>query len=186
MAVRVQPRLWTVDEYERMIACGVIKEDDRIELIEGEILQMSPIGSRHAAAVDRLAALFFESLRGRCIVRVQNPIQLPPRSEPQPDLTLLRPRDDFYASAHPGAADVLLAIEGADASLEYDRQVKIPVYARHGVIEAWLLDLEHDVVIVHREPRQDGYAVAQTLRRGEAVTPLMFSEQAIAIDALLG
>ena len=186
MAMQVQRRRFSVAEYEQLIAIGVLCEDERVELIEGEILEMNPIGTRHAAAVDRLTALFFGTFGGRCNIRGQNPIQLPPRSEPQPDLALLRPRADYYAAAHPTAADTLLVVEVADSSLDYDRQIKIPLYARNGIVEAWLLDLEHDVLLVYREPGPNGYQLTHTLRRGETVALLAFPETQIAVADLLG
>jgi Uma2 family endonuclease len=186
MAVQIQRRRFSVAEYDRLIEIGVLCEDERVELIEGEILEMSAIGSRHAAAVDRLTALFFGAFGGRCNIRGQNPIQLPPQSEPQPDLALLRLRADFYAAAHPTAADTLLVVEVADSSLEYDRRIKMPLYARNGITEAWLLDLEHDVLLVYREPSPDGYQLTHTLRRGETVTLLAFPETQIPLADLLG
>ncbi len=115
-AGHVPRRRFTIDEYHRMAAAGVLSEDDRVELLDGEIVQMSPIGSPHAGCVDRLTALFTRRLRSRAIVRVQSPIVLDRRSEPQPDLALLAPRPDFYATAHPRPRDVLLVIEVMDAS----------------------------------------------------------------------
>src|SRR5262245_37141744 len=117
MAVQVSRRLFTVDEYYQMAQAGILHEDDRVELIEGEIIETAAIGSRHAACVDRLNQLFSGRVAGRAIVRVQNPIRLSQRSEPQPDLALLRPRADFYATGHPGPQDVLLVVEVADTSV---------------------------------------------------------------------
>jgi Uma2 family endonuclease len=169
-----------------MIAAGVFGEDDRVELIDGEILEMSPIGSRHAGTVKRLNAFFSHVLHERAIVSVQDPIQLQPKSEPQPDIALLRPRADFYTESHPTADETWLVIEVADSSVDYDRQIKLPVYARHGIIEAWLLDLEHDVLLVYREPGPQGYQLTHTLRRGETVALLAFPEQPIAVEDILG
>ena len=112
-----------------MARAGILREDDRVELLDGEILEMTPIGSRHAACVDRLNQLFSDQVRRRAIVRIQNPIRLSERSEPQPDLTLLRPRPDFYAQAHPGPGDVLLVVEVAETSADVDRDVKVPLYS---------------------------------------------------------
>src|SRR5882762_3247032 len=120
-AAFVPRRRFTTDEYHRMGDAGVLSEDDRVELLDGEIVQMSPIGIPHASCVDRLNAFFTHRLRNRAVVRVQNPIVLDTHSEPQPDLTLLAPRRDFYSSAHPRPRDVLLAIEVMDASRSYDR-----------------------------------------------------------------
>src|SRR5436190_15615228 len=137
MAVTVKRRRFTLDEYHRMGKTGILSEDDRVELIEGEIIEMSPIGSRHAACVDRFNELIAR-LRLNIIVRVQSSIQLDDYSQPQPDLALLRRRDDFYSSSLPRPADVLLVIEVADTTLEYDRFVKLPLSAHAGIPEAWL------------------------------------------------
>ena len=151
---------YTVDEYHRMGSAGILRPDQRVELIEGEIIDMTPIGSRHAAAVKRLAKLLHDTVRERAIVSVQDPITLDRHSEPQPDIALLKPKADFYASAHPGPGDVLLVIEVADRSLAFDREVKLPLYARHGIPEAWLLDLEGKRLGVYRGPSAAGYRQA--------------------------
>ncbi|QBQ53533.1 Uma2 family endonuclease [Nitrosococcus wardiae] len=143
---------FTVQDYHRMAEVGILHEDDRVELLDGEILEMSPIGSRHAAAVDYLTAWLSREVGERAIVRVQSPIRLSLYSEPQPDLTLLKPRSDFYASAHPGPEDVLLLIEMAESSLDDDRDLKLPRYAEAGILESWIIDLPGQRLLVYREP----------------------------------
>jgi Uma2 family endonuclease len=157
MTVQVLRRRFTVDEYYLMAKVGILNEDDRVELIEGEIVEMSPIGSRHAANVKRLIDLLSPHLNRRAIIGAQDPVRLGEHSEPQPDISLLRPRADFYAGAHPGPEDVLLLIEVADTSADYDRQVKIPLYARAGIGEVWLVDLTQNQVEVYRQPGPRGY-----------------------------
>lgn len=147
----------SVDDYNRMVEAGILHEDSRVELIEGEIIDMTPIGSRHAAAVKRLARLCDRAVGEQAIVSVQDPVQLGRHCEPQPDIALLRPREDFYASAHPGPRDILLIIEVADVSLRYDREIKIPLYGRYGVVETWLVDLENNRLTQFREPQVSGY-----------------------------
>jgi Uma2 family endonuclease len=142
----------TVDEYVRMGAAGVLGPEARIELIEGEIIDMPPIGAPHAGGINRLIAVLSRTVAGRAIVSAQNPIQLGVLSAPQPDLALLRPRDDFYARAHPGPEDILLLIEVADTSLAYDRETKLPLYARFQIPEVWLVDLVGGHLDIHREP----------------------------------
>ena len=132
----------SVADYYRMGEAGVFAPDARVELIEGEVIDMAPIGSRHGSAVKRLVSLLTSTLGSRVILAVQDPLRLSDLSEPEPDLMLLKPRDDFYADAHPSAADVLLLIEVADTSARYDREIKLPLYARHGVPEVWIVDLE--------------------------------------------
>ncbi len=185
-AAEAPRRRFTVHEYYRMAKAGILGEDDRVELIDGQLFQMSPIGSRHAAAVSRCDAYFQHVLGNRAIVSVQNPIRLDEYTEPQPDLALLRPRPDFYARAHPTARDILLVIEVVDTSARYDRQVKLPLYARFGLPEAWLLHLPRGWLEVHREPAATGYQQVQRYGRGERVAPLVFPDVALAIDDLLG
>ena len=164
---RPSRRRFTVDDYYRMVETGILSEGDRTELIEGEIIEMIPIGSRHAGNVDRLNTLFTSSVEDDAIVRVQSPIRLDEHSEPQPDLTLLQPRDDYYASAHPTPDDILLVVEVADESLSYDRSTKIPLYARHGIPAVWLINLQENAVEVYERPDAEGYQIVHSLR-GEA------------------
>lgn len=136
---------------------GLFGEDDRVELIEGEIIEMTPIGSRHAGTVKRLIRLLSQAVGARAIVAAQDPLPLGSRSEPQPDIALLRPRDDFYTTSHPGPADVLLLIEVAEAGLRYDREIKIPLYARHGIQAVWLVDLAGRELTAYAQPVGEGY-----------------------------
>jgi Uma2 family endonuclease len=163
---------YTVDEYHRMGQAGVLSQDARVELIEGEIIDMTPIGSRHAATVKRLSHALMQAVGNTAIVSVQDPVVLDDRSEPQPDLALLNPRDDFYAGAHPTAMDVLLIIEVADASLLYDREVKLPLYARHRIPEVWLVDLENNMLLIHREPQDERYTeITQSDSLADVILP---------------
>jgi Uma2 family endonuclease len=146
-----------VGEYFRMGEAGVLGTDLRCELIEGEIIDMSPIGPPHASATNRLAALLSEAVHGKAIVSAQNPVVLGGLSAPQPDLALLRYRDDYYAQAHPGPADVLLLIEVADTSLAYDRDTKLPLYARFRVPEVWVVDIAGRHLDIRRDPEADHY-----------------------------
>lgn len=186
MAVGVCRRLFTVDEYYLMAQAGILHEDDRVELIEGEIIEMAAIGSRHAACVDRLTQLFVGRVGGRAIVRVQNPIRLSQRTEPQPDLALLRPRPDFYAAGHPGPEDVLLVVEVADTSVGFDRETKIPLYARAGIPEAWLVNLTESNIAVYRNPTATGYQALQRLERGMCLSPLALADLICTVDDILG
>jgi Uma2 family endonuclease len=185
MGVQVQRRLFTVEEYHRMAEAGILSEDDRVELIEGELVTMSPIGSRHAACVARLTALLFP-VEGRGILWVQNPIRLGARSEPQPDVTLLRYRPDFYASAHPGPEDVLLVVEVAETSADADRSLKIPLYARYGIPEAWLVDLLEEHIEIYRHPTPQGYRSLHIAHRGETVSPTALPDLELSVDEILG
>ncbi len=172
MALSVQRRLFTVADYHKMRDSGIIGEDDRVELLEGEIVQMTPVGSEHAACVSRLNRLFLRAAETAAIVRVQDPVRLGDLSELQPDLALVRPRPDFYRQAHPGPEDVLLLVEVADTSGAYDRQVKLPLYARAGIPEVWIVDLQAQVVEIHRGPSPDGFVERIVVPRGRSATPL--------------
>ena len=187
MALDVPTRRFTVDEYHRMGEAGILGYDERLELIAGQIVVREPIGARHASTVDRLNRLWTSRLGERAIVRIQNPVQFPEAdSELQPDILLLRPRDDFYAAGHPRVADVLLLIEVADTTLRLDRRVKIPLYAAVGVRETWLCDLVTERVEVYREPAGGAYRDVETLDRGETVRPAALGDVVVAIDDLLG
>jgi Uma2 family endonuclease len=148
---------YTVEDYRRMGEAGVLGEDDRVELIEGEIVDMTPAGSRHAGTVARLNRALDRAVGDHALVWVRNPIRLGDRSEPEPDLALLGPRAGDYTDRLPEAGDVLLVIEVSGTSQRYDREVKIPLYARHGVPEGWLVDLEADALHAFREPSAEGY-----------------------------
>jgi len=177
---------FTVDDLERMVRAGILREDARVELIEGELYDMNPIGWAHQACVNRLTELFVRTLHGRAIVQPQGPVRLSERSLPQPDLALLRPRTDFYAHGGPGPADVLLLVEVSDTTLAYDRDVKVPLYARAGIPEVWLVDLAGGQVLVFREPEHDGYRDSRVYRPGDALSPQAFPDMSLAVDDLLG
>jgi Uma2 family endonuclease len=177
---------FTVSEYERMGQTGVLAPDARVELIEGEIIEMSPIGSPHAACVDVLARLFNRQVEELAIVRVQNPIVLNDFSEPQPDLAILRFRGDFYREAHPRPEDVLLVIEVSDTTLEYDRQVKIPLYAQAGIPEALIFNLPDEQLEYYARPEAGKYGVTKILRRGEQFKSTSVPGVVLSVGEVLG
>lgn len=166
-----------------MAEAGLLGVDDRVELVEGEIIDMAPIGSRHAACVDRLTRLFVSRLGERAIVRVQSPVRMGDLSEPQPDVAVLAPRGDFYAGAHPGPDDVVLVVEVADTTLGWDRGVKVPLYARAGVAEVWVVDVGAGVVEVSRRPGPEGYGELRRAGRGEE---LDVAGATVGVDEILG
>jgi Uma2 family endonuclease len=176
---------FTVSDYHRMAEVGILDEDDRVELIEGEIVDMTPLGRRHQARVDQLAELLIRALGERAIVRVQGSIRLGERSEPQPDLVVLRRRADFYADADAGPPDVLLVIEVADTSLAHHRDVKVPLYHRAGITEVWLVDLNGENVTVYREPGPRGYGEVFTARGREHLSPRLIPELEITPGQIL-
>jgi Uma2 family endonuclease len=168
-------RLLTVDEYHRMGEVGILTEDDRVELIEGELVAMAPIGSEHIAATNSLNRLLVLAVGDHGIVSVGNPVRLNRHSEPQPDFSVLKPRDD-YRKMLPRPEDTLLAVEVANTSLDYDRKVKLALYARSGIPEVWIVNLAANEVEVYRSPVADNYTVVA--RAGLAAT--------LTIAALLG
>jgi Uma2 family endonuclease len=176
---------FTADEYHRMAQVGLLRERERVELIDGEIVVMSPIGNRHAACVSHTNRVLVRAAGDDAIVQAQGPIRLDLYYEPEPDFVLLRPRDDFYATRHRGPADALLVIEIADSSLEYDRDVKAPIYATAGIPEYWLADLNDNVVWRYSSPERGAYQRVEQLRRGQTIAPLLLPTCAIAVDALL-
>lgn len=186
MAAPLVRRLFTVAEYHKMAEAGILGEDDRVELLEGEIVAIAPIGDRHAGTLDHLAELLASRVQGRAQVRVQSPVRLGERSEPRPDLALLRRRADFYRTGHPGPADTLLVVEVVDTAGAYDREVKLPLYARHGIPEAWLVDLTRNVIEVYRDPGPTGYAASTTLAAGSRLAPQAFPDASLDVAAVLG
>lgn len=181
-----QRRRFTVDEYERMIALGILEEGERVELLRGEIYCMAAMGARHMACVSRSDDLLRAGLPARAVTRVQGPIRLPNGSEPEPDIAVVRRRADYYQSAHPVLADVYFVIEVADSSLRSDRDRKIPVYAEAGIPESWLVDLPGQQIFVYREPRDGQYRQVTVHRRGDVVTPRAFPDLKLAVDDVLG
>ena len=169
-----------------MADAGILKEEDRIELIEGKIVTMSPIGSRHAACVKRLIALLSSRIGQAGIVGAQDPILLDDYSEPQPDIALLHPRDDFYAEEHPRAADVLLLIEVSDTSAEYDRTTKIPLYARSNIPEVWLVILAENIIEMYAQPAGETSREVSQAGPGAIAVAHNIPDLAIPVDSILG
>ena len=186
MPVELLRRKFTVKQYHQMAQAGILTEDDRVELIRGEIVEMSPVGRRHAACVKRLNALFNQRLAQAVIVGVQDPVELDDNSEPQPDLSLLRRRADFYEAGHPQVSDILLLVEVADTTVESDREVKIPLYASSGIAEVWLVDINEECLEVYRQPSPNGYKVIQKYYRGQNLTIQAFSDVSFTVDEVLG
>ena len=186
MGVELTRRLFDVDEYHRMGEVGILTDEDRVELIDGEILEMSPIGPPHARCVMFLNDVFVRRLEGRAVVSPQNSVRLHRRTEPQPDIILLRPPLARYAKAIPGPGDTLLVIEVAETSQYRDRVVKLPRYAAAGIPEVWIVDLGAGVVDAHRGPSVGGYRTSRRLGRGEDVAPEAFPDVALAVDDVLG
>ena len=183
--VEVARRRFTVEEYHQMGEAGILGEDDRVELIEGEIVQMTAIGRRHAACVAELTRLLVPAVGDRALLWPQNPVRLSRDTEPQPDIVLLRPRADRYVDSEAGPEDVLLLIEVADTSQRYDRMVKLRLYARAGIREYWIVDLQGEAIEVYRQPEETRYADARRVGREGTVSPTAFPEITLAIEPIL-
>lgn len=186
MDVEITHHLFTTDEYEQMIAAGVLTEEDRVELISGEIIEMSPINVPHVLCVNALTRLFSRQLGEKAIVSVQNPIHLDKQSRPRPDVALWRPRSDDYAIGLAEPEDIFLVVEVADTSLHFDRTVKLPLYARAGIEEVWLVNLASREIEVYREPTAAGYRIMRRLFSGDTAVPLAFPEVEFAVNDILG
>lgn len=186
MNLQIARRPFTTAEYHRMIEAGILTEDDRIELLDGEIIKMAPIGPRHAACVKRLNAFLSRKVSRVAIVGAQDPIHLDDYSEPQPDISLLKPRDDFYSQEHPTPEDVLIAIEVADSTVDSDRQTKLPAYARAGIQEAWLVDLVNDRIEIHSQPNAGVYQEVRIVLRHQKVVSRSLPQLKLKADDILG
>jgi Uma2 family endonuclease len=176
---------FNVREYYRMAETGVLKPDAHVELLNGEIIDMSPIGSSHAGTVKRLIRIFTKLARDRWMVSAQDPVHLDDHSEPEPDFMLLKPSADDYTSRHPQSDDVFLLVEVADASLDYDREEKLPVYGRAGIPEVWIVNLRDQSTEVYRDPHFTGYGSKTVLRAGDQAKPQAFPDVAVDVAELL-
>lgn len=179
-------RRFDIGDYYRMAEAGILRPDERVELIDGEVVRMSPMGSRHAGCVHRLNNFFARILGEKVIVACQCPLRLSDFSEPEPDIALLKPRDDFYTSSHPEPSDVLLLAEVADSSSGFDRDVKLPLYAAAGVEEVWIVDLAADQVRVHRLPEGRVYRQTAEFEDDDSFAPAAFPDAKLRASDLVG
>ena len=176
---------FTTEEYHRMAETGVLQPDARVELLEGEIWDRSPIGPFHGGVTKYLNAFFSAQARGRWLLGVQDPVRLDQYSEPEPDLMLLRPAADFYRSRHPRPQVVFLLIEVADTTAEKDRGVKLPLYSKAGIPEVWIIDLQELTIEIYREPHLTGYSSSTVLRPGAQASPAAFPDVSLDVATLL-
>ncbi len=186
MLVDVARRRFTVEEFWRMAEAGLFLERPRVELVDGEIVDMAPIGPRHALCVSVLSEWFVPRLAGRALLFPQLSLRLGPRTECQPDLVLVRPPRAAYRGANPAPSDALLLVEVADTSRAYDRQVKAPMYAAADVPEVWIVDVVSETVEVYREPASDRYREVRRVGRGGSAAPAAFPDLALPVDELFG
>ena len=186
MAAQPNRYRFSVDEYYKMAEAGILSEDIRVELIDGEIVEMAAIGVRHALCVDNLNLLLNQFLTAKVRVRVQNPIRLDVNTEVQPDVTLLKLRDYSKDQQHPGSNDVLLVIEVSDTTLLWDRRTKVPLYARAGIAEVWIVNLQQDRVEVYSQPEAGTYKTVRRVRGGQRLAVPGFPDTQIKVDDVLG
>lgn len=186
MSTVIARKRYTVADYYRMVPAGIIHRDDRVELLDGEVRVMSPIGSWHAGTVMRLHAMLAEKLGRTAIISVQGPVRLGDYDEPEPDIAVLRPRDDTYTRSHPTPSDVLLIIEVADSSFDYDRDEKLPRHAAAGVPEVWLIDLAAEAIEQFREPRDGNYQVQHVATGAEQVRSQLLPQFHVTAAELFG
>ena len=179
-------RRFTVAEYYAMADAGILSENDRVELLDGDIIVMPPIGDWHAGGVKLFANTMPLALQGRAMIAVQDPVRLDEHSEPQPDVMLLQWRDDFYRNGHPAPGDVLLLIEVADTSVGYDRNAKLPVYARAGIPEVWIVNRPARRIESYSDPSGSAYSSVRHFSPGETVAPQAFPDIALAVDRIIG
>ncbi len=185
MSIQLAKRLLTVSDYHKMAEVGILDEDDRIELINGEIIEISPIGSLHVNRVNRITSIFKKLPDEKAILSIQNPVSIAPYSEPEPDISLLEFRADFYEDQLPSAENVLLVIEVADTSLGYDREVKKPLFAAAGIPELWIVNIEDEQVEVYKNPQNGDYAAKRIFKRGETIH-LEHLDFSVEVEQILG
>ena len=178
-------RDFTVADYYYLAEVGILDEDDRIELIDGEIVLISPINVPHAYCVKALTKEFYMTASEQAVISVLDPIHLSYNSEPQPDVVLLRPRDDMYATAHPTPEDILLLVEVADSTIDKDRNEKLPRYAKAGVPEVWIASLPDNWVERYRNPGTDGYGEIRQFVRGETISPELLPNIQVNVNDIL-
>ena len=176
-----------VEQYQQMGKAGIFHPEAHVELIEGEIVVMTPIGLEHSVTINRTASFLYSKVQSNGVISIQNSIRLPDYSEPQPDIVILKPRDDFYAGKFPQAEDVLLLIEVADSSLRYDQTTKLALYAKYGVLEYWIANLERNVLEIYRQPQNQNY-LKQSIIDSDPVSfcPIAFPEMPMTLREIYG
>jgi Uma2 family endonuclease len=185
MAAHITRKLFDSDSYLRMAEAGILSPTDRVELIRGDILVMSPIGPRHGAAVNAALRTIVKAIGEKALIWVQTTVVLDTFVVPEPDIAFLKPREDSYATKHPAAGDILLIVEVADSSLEYDTTVKLGLYAILGIPEYWIADLRNDRLLVYAQPEGDAYRIARVLHQGEFIAPRALPESEFPVGLFL-
>jgi Uma2 family endonuclease len=185
MSRELAKRFFTVAEYHRMGEVGIISPNDRVELLDGKIIKIDPISSLHAACTKRINSLITSLVKDVAIVGVQDPVEISDYSEPEPDISVLKYREDYYAGSHPKSSDILLIVEVADTTVEADRRDKFPKYARAGILEAWLVNLPKDLIEVHTDPVKGIYQNIRIYQRGDTISSQVLPQIKVRVDEIL-
>lgn len=184
MAIHTPKRRFSVEEYHRLARSGILKEEDKVELVQGEIVEMSPIGPKDASTVTRMVRLLTEIFKDQYLISPQNPIQLGLDSEPEPDIVILKEKADFYATCHPKAEEVIFIIEVADSTLQYDKEVKLALYAQSGIAEYWIVDLQAHQLMIHSFPDGNTYQQLECFQSGEDVFSTLLPNTIALVDVM--
>lgn len=182
----LQKRLINIDEYHRMAEVGILGPNDRVELILGEILHMSPIGNPHNSVVNRITTLFVPAFLTKAIVQIQGPIQIGNLSEPEPDILICKPKENFYSDQKPRPGDTFLIIEVADSTLNYDKNIKLPLYAESGILEYWIVDLNERQILKYALPERNQYKKMEIATVEDSIYCNSFPEIVFSVKDMLG
>ncbi|MCD6255854.1 MAG: Uma2 family endonuclease [Deltaproteobacteria bacterium] len=185
LGVVAQKYRFSVSDYYKLVEVGILSEDDRVELINGEIIEMTPVGAKHASCINKLAFLFNLKLQGKALVSVQNPLHIDEYNEPQPDIMLLRYKENFYSDRHPIPQDVFLLIEVAESSIDYDRKVKLPLYVKAGISEVWIINLNENCIEIYRDPSKDEYQTQIKLKGEQRFSPISFPKVTLSVTEII-
>lgn len=182
----VKPKKFRVEEFRKMTEIGILPEESGWEIIDGYLIDKMTIGSKHASVVKRLNRVLTNLVGIQAVISIQDPIHIDNYNEPEPDVVLLAPRDDFYAEGHPTPQDILLLIEVSDSTVEYDRVIKKTLYAEAGIVEFWLVNLKDETIEVYTQPKNGGYYSARILESGESVKATAIENLTLAVEEILG
>lgn len=174
------------EDFRKMTEVGILPEESGWEVIDGYLIDKMSIGSKHAGIVNKLNRILIFLLGSETVVAIQNPVHLDEYNEPEPDIALLKPREDFYTNSHPTAPDVLLLVEVSDSTVEYDREIKKTLYAAAGIVEYWLINLQNNTVEVYSQPKDGNYRLARILESGETIEAVAVANLKLPIDEILG
>jgi Uma2 family endonuclease len=180
------PKRFRAEDFRKMTEVGILPEESGWEVIDGFLIDKMSIGSKHAGAVKILSEMLRDLTRTEAIISVQDPIHIDDYNEPEPDIALLKRRNDFYRESHPLPSDVLLLVEVSDSTIEYDREIKKTLYAEAGIVEYWLVNLQNDTIEVYSQPKNGNYRLARILESGEIIEASAIENLTLKVDEILG